>query len=605
MRGRLSDLTPTYGAWPWPYYVYGHCGEAFHNSFVSTYDAAHGTIVAGGSSYCGGHFGCSNTTDIYLPGPAKDISFDLMSSFVTQVSTDGFRDFFPKPATPFVWTRVVIPASGGHIQLTTTDAGYHDVYYNSSHYIDNLVFTPAPPAVPTFAFQFDANQPGQRVLLHKYRQDDHSGPFGTGYFSVYQDTDRQFHFPGQVDVDGVGTAKTIYVHVLDPPDTAAYVPVVDRKQGDNRDPVRPRGQLFYKDAQGNRIDAPPGGVLSMMADSDGVPGRANIYLETSENMSGENYQLEASFDPNFTCASAGPNGTDICAKSVVVTTWKRVYVEVNKMFRRGAFLTADVQSGDKVIHVDDVRGLPNPPFKIRLLHSPPVEGTGSFLTTEEVTIVGLNAMSGGIFARLAGQRNPGDLLIDADPAVPAIQHRYAGSDIAKGIVRPYLADAVGSVTGVRGADYYLANATLVNNAFADAFVEHVWMTDAGPGDSDLRSSQPRLYWDGVFPFRHRLNETDEWEHIWMTRKWLQTAKRSGVDREALPNQQSFFVAARYVTREWNQPPVDTSQRGLTYAGDSFNDSWVFTEALGTSPVIGEGVVHELTHEWRVNPPPFG
>ena len=38
-----------------------------------------------------------------------------------------------------------------------------------------------------------------------------------------------------------------------------------------------------------------------------------------------------SLDPDFTCATAGANHSNLCAHSGIVTAWKRVYIEKRRM----------------------------------------------------------------------------------------------------------------------------------------------------------------------------------------------------------------------------------------------------------------------------------
>ncbi len=271
-----------------PFFTNGKCGDTYHRGFVSTSDAAHGKVFVGGSLFCPSGSPCSPTTDIFLPGPATNVSFDLQSGFQTLVQTDGFSRLFPSPfspATQFQWLHVVIPSTGSHITLTTNG-------FPSTHVIDNFTFTLAPPPPPPppskFIFDLDDHYPGQKLLLHRYDEHDLSGPFNNGYFSNYQvttvplDQAPQFRFPGAVTVNGVATAQSVYVRVIDPPDTAAYVP--HPTADDNIDPHRKKGTLFYYDSSGNRVSATPGGMLTMTANSDNVPGRANIFLSMSRSM---------------------------------------------------------------------------------------------------------------------------------------------------------------------------------------------------------------------------------------------------------------------------------------------------------------------------------
>src|SRR5258708_26655109 len=109
-------------AGPEPFFTNGKCGDTYHRGFVSTSDAAHGKVFVGGSLFCPSGSPCSPTTDIFLPGPATNVSFDLQSGFQTLVQTDGFSRLFPSPfspATQFQWLHVVIPSTGSHITRTT------------------------------------------------------------------------------------------------------------------------------------------------------------------------------------------------------------------------------------------------------------------------------------------------------------------------------------------------------------------------------------------------------------------------------------------------------------------------------------------------------
>lgn len=256
-----------------------------------------------------------------------------------------------------------------------------------------------------------------------------------------------------------------------------------------------------------------GGGTTATAVSNGG-GRVSVTLRVTDHAAGDNYQIEATTDPAFDCSKTP------CTKSDVYTAWKRVYVEVHKMFRSGTFLREPLAAGSKVIVVDGTGGLPRPPFTLRLIHAARVEDAVADFYSEDVDVMAVRDNPGG-----------GRQLIlrgEADPAVPGVSHAYMAEERVRGILRPYLRDAVGVVTGNRARDYFLANCTFVNRLFDAAFVEYVWLTDAAGGtDGDLLPEQPRLPFDGLIPLR---------QADWRCRSLGARVARTEVDSERLSAQ---------------------------------------------------------------------
>ncbi len=588
-------------AGPEPFFTNGKCGDSYHRGFVSTSDAAHGKVFVGGSLFCPNGNPCSPTTDIFLPGPATNISFDLQSGFQTLVQTDGFSRLFPSPfspATQFQWLHVVIPSTGSHITLTTNG-------FPSTHVIDNFTFTPAPPPPPspppTFVFELDDHYPGQKLLLHKYDPSDNSGPFSNGYFSNYQvttiplDQPPQFRFPGAVTVAGVATAKVVYVRVIDPPDTAPYVP--HPAANDNLDPVRPKGTLFYLDTSGNRTDATPGGVLTMTANSDNVPGRANIFLEATDHVAGENYQLEASFDPTFPCATAGSGGTDACAKSVIVTTWKRIYLEVDSMFRRGTFLAAAVSSGAQQVTVLELTPGEPPPFLpgdlITFIHGD--RGSSYF---EDVVIDPNPTDAQGAPIAPIVDRHDGSWLIHL--STPLI-HSYTG-----GGARWYYADAI----GIQG-EGFTPSTNALKSLYDPMFVDTLKL-----------DHQPFQY----FPFVDVIAPEHQGGafHLLLARRWFYDLPPQG---QTNGNIFHIIGAGKYVMTTTQDAQTGSVLTCTTHFGDTAvgvaNYSYIYVgniEATAAGPIppctfqlqlhlsgtagfMNTDVAHESLHVWNVNHDP--
>lgn len=75
---------------------------------------------------------------------------------------------------------------------------------------------------------------------------------------------------------------------------------------------------------------------------------AEVELSFTKQYAGDNYQIEVSFDKNF---------QNICAKSIPFVAWKRMYLEIDKMYKKGATVTEkfeqDGNSEPDVITVDN------------------------------------------------------------------------------------------------------------------------------------------------------------------------------------------------------------------------------------------------------------
>jgi hypothetical protein len=215
--------------------------------------------------------------------------------------------------TPHSGTRQLLLAPGTH----RFRADYCQSSSTNYHATSAEVVVPSAETKPTFTF--DLPDPAQeKVLTHKYGPDE--------YPSAMQTEDRKIRVGGTLrDQSGKPVAgKPVHFRLSDPADTASYVVAAgDAAPGDN-------------------IDGPGslnGGGTAATVTTD-ANGRVSLTLTITDHVAGDNYRIRASPDPTFAC-------TEGCAWSATYTAWKRVYVEVNKMFRRGAFLTEDVAPGAK------------------------------------------------------------------------------------------------------------------------------------------------------------------------------------------------------------------------------------------------------------------
>lgn len=151
-------------------------------------------------------------------------------------------------------------------------------------------------------------EPGDvRILLSKRGTSD-------GYPSPRQTQD------GQIAVPVTVTDKT------DPAGTIVYFRLVDPK-----DPSK-----YLNGQQGDNLPSTPGGAITPSA-VVAADGTATALLTVDPDQAGNNYRVEASLKPP-------PNFKRI-ARSPIYTSWRRLYIEHDRMYKQGEFLTQTSGAG--------------------------------------------------------------------------------------------------------------------------------------------------------------------------------------------------------------------------------------------------------------------
>jgi len=211
-------------------------------------------------------------------------------------------------------------------------------------YYDNL---------PVIAFDLSASAPEdeRKVLMNRWRTETEY-PYLS---AAQQDAATIDHDPNvstvqrdhHVRIQGTVTSGSgapvpnadFFIRVVDPPDPSTYVPAIEVHRGDN---IRALNSFTLP------IDLIYGWV-QMTADAN---GRFSAVLPTWSSAAGDNVQLEASaarlpyFASEARCTPALG-----CYTSGVLTTWRRLYVERDRMFRKGTFLTMSAVVGDRILRV--------------------------------------------------------------------------------------------------------------------------------------------------------------------------------------------------------------------------------------------------------------
>lgn len=337
-------------------------------------------------------------------------------------------------------------------------------------------------------------------------------------------------------VDPVGT--TVYFRLVDPKDSSRYL----------------SGQV------GDNLPVSPAGTVTPSAIVDST-GHAEAILEVGPQYVGNNYKIEASFTPSPNFKKA--------AISKEYSAWRRLYIEHDKMFNQGEFLTQT--SGVQ----------PNP---ARVF----VANPGAFANGDSVHI-----LSGESNEHAAGE--PG--IVDTVEQPPGCSCVNLQAPLARSYAEPldpqnnqfYPYSFLAKVSA--GSLDVAPTVTSLTRAFDDGFTE--WYLLAG-------GFVPR--WDPS-----SIPEPDRTDYINERTFWF----FAGFDRaqaEPSVNHTQLVSAGRY---EPAQPPPSLPKLGLTFADNTNqianNWSWVFDERIADDATPGNVqnvrdhvTAHEFGHQLNVN-----
>jgi hypothetical protein len=180
-----------------------------------------------------------------------------------------------------------------------------------------------------------------KILMHRWRTDyDYLSNLQA---AVQPPENRDHHVVVRgtaYDAAGVpfGT-QTIYVRTADPPDPSLYLPAGMSHDGDN-----PFGWERFPNGDGY-------GWAGVATDAN---GRFEVIMPMIEQSAGNNQEVEASAVALPYLESPTRCKSDLaCYRSPIFTAWRRVFIERDQMFRKGAFIRKSVAPGDTKIDVLD------------------------------------------------------------------------------------------------------------------------------------------------------------------------------------------------------------------------------------------------------------
>ncbi len=358
---------------------------------------------------------------------------------VTPISRSPSTDSVACPANPEITQPFGCNSVGTHtVYGCVLDKNTNYQYVCTQQTV--TVTEPPPSTCP----QFELIALGTKTLTHKF-----GDAFGSAVtYPTGQTTDGEMPLKILVKNTPPGGA-TITVKVVDPPDGAAY------------------GAPHQKD---DNVDTAGGTINGSKTTSVTLPehGIVDLVLKTSLQKGGDNYTVMASGDPglpndpNFVCSD-----TTKCKQTPVITTWKRLYVEMNAMYRNSQLLTTDVPAGSRLVYVNE-RGF-RAGDRVALVHAP------SYLRDQDNDALGFYTEE-RVIVRVGRNTNPniqGEFEIELD--APVTKPFLLDIDVPGA----RLGDAIANLSRPGGDPAYRLNEQYVDAALAEAYVEVVRTPTSG------------------------------------------------------------------------------------------------------------------------------
>lgn len=496
--------------------------------------------------------GCSNDIDVNFVPPAGDVTFTLMSFTAQTVQV------FAGSITPTSYS--FSQAGAVTVHIPDLIAGL-SIQASHGYGITGLTITQHPLNRGFVQFDLAASIPPTadqaKILLSKAAWD--VGFPSSAQLAPDSSGNPQMKITGSlIDlVTGQPKSGPVYLRVEDPADTAAY-----------------RGG----DAHADDNDGPPASLVSTTVQADSQ-GQFEATLVIHSHVAGDNYRVVGSADQNFNCGAP-------CPRSAVLTLWKRIYVEQENMFVKGAFVDDFAAHGTTMIPVDDptpFRQL-SPGSRLEMVHA----GTDGFYF-EFVTFSGLLQSPGG------------NWLVQIDPA-SAPTRDYGDPNKSPGTIAALQRDGIGVVA----EGTYESNDEYVGSLLSSAFVE----------------SRPAKQTVVEVPY---VPDCDDLKRIYFSSWWLQDGlardARVPFVRSTNPNVYHRIAAAQAPPKYANTPqPGWGLELGATSVSGT-NSTMVFAQRIrdltaGRIPIApdgrpmgaeysglnelfvnGETTAHEAVHLW--------
>ena len=279
------------------------------------------------------------------------------------------------------------------------------------------------------------------------------------YPSTNQSADAQI----RIDITASVPNTTVYLRVIDPADLAPYVQPVSCASVTGCD-CGIQGQMCDNKEPYANWGFGAGRTKTASVSVDGN-GKASIILYTTTRYAGDNYQVQASYQALN--AAAPFSNAHIKASSGIITAWKRVFVERDRMFRHGGLLFSDFN-----------KDTCSPCNQILLYDWTDVADGNTIVVFDEM----ITAEAGGEVRTVQGApHDNGDGSVTVTLSANLTKNYYKSSQDTSTPPKPTFSNghsgAVGTLTGdpevinATGARFYDPDMRDIAQPFNDAYVE--------------------------------------------------------------------------------------------------------------------------------------
>ncbi|HXH39377.1 MAG TPA: hypothetical protein VNN08_12175 [Thermoanaerobaculia bacterium] len=343
------------------------------NHFVFHDPLPQGAIVTGLSVAISSMASCQPSPDLSVKlNPDRDGVIDFfkdlgtLSPVRTLSCTTPTRFFALSVFAPnLVFPDTPLYLSGGENTIAVTEVGANcgsvRIEYVSvtiSYYVN----------LPFVVFDPIANADDAKVIMHRWRSDYDYLSTLQGAVQPASARDHSVVVRGTAyDAHGTPFAgQTIYLRTADPPDPSPYLPA-----GMSHDSDNPFGWEAF----------PVHDAWDWAAVGTDLNGRFEVIMPMMEQFAGDNQEVEASAVPLHYVESPTRCKSDLaCSRSPAFTNWRRVYIERDRMFRSGAFISVDAIPGATKVRVTDGRPFrgakASNPIPVLFIHSSVLDPNG-------------------------------------------------------------------------------------------------------------------------------------------------------------------------------------------------------------------------------------
>ena len=387
----------------------------------------------------------ANGTIYYITGQNYTYVYGSPGSSVHAIQVD--RDYALSGFAPIFWSNELAMTEAFNINpIGSDEAANHGgvVFGTEAGYV---------ALEPHKAFNTYRHYP-QRVILNNSGQ-------GIGYPSSYQSADRI------VQLRVVGWAnRPLKLRLIDPPDLSPYAPDDGCLQGGCAPclPYEANDNIGSTDCgicQYADCSDVANVTKTLYCDSN---GSLTYYLKVPERYSGDNFQVEVQ-KTDYSGNALSPKRVAIC--SPVYTSWKRVFVERDKMFRKGGMLAADFDHSNcspcNEIELFDWTNIADNDSIVIFDSQNTAESGGEIRTVTDVS-----SPSGGKVTVTLSSNLGKDYIASIHPETGALDFAY-GNSAGVGVLSG--CDSTSNQINASNSCYYEADMRAIEKTYNDAYVE--------------------------------------------------------------------------------------------------------------------------------------